>query len=154
MELKIEIQLSDETAGVREELLKSLESELRKVDPTSSVSALNAFSGVVDPNLLSLIVHIVGSLDPGSVAAAAAGVGIGIAPKVVRRAITSLAAFAKKFGRPLPVKVGDISFELPPDTPASEIGKIVGQIAGKRPRASPSPSSRTGKSTRNSKRKR
>jgi hypothetical protein len=149
MELKIEIQLSDGTTGAREELLKSLESELQKVDRASSVSAVNAFSGVVDPNLLSLIIHTVQSLDPGSAAAGAAGVGIGISPKVVRRAITSLAAFAKKFGRPLPVKVGDISFELPPDTPASEIGKIVGQIAGKRPRASPSPSSPGGKSRRN-----
>jgi hypothetical protein len=76
MELKIEIQLSDTTAGAREELLKSLESELRRVDPTSSVSTLHAFSGVVDPNLLSLIVHTVQSLDLGSAAAGAAGVGI------------------------------------------------------------------------------
>jgi hypothetical protein len=111
--------------------------------------AVNAFSGVFDPNLLSLIVHTVQDLNPGSAAAGAAGVGIGIAPKVVRRAMRVLVAFARKFRRPLPVKVGDISFELPPDTPASEIGKIVAQIAGKRPRTLPSPSSPSGKSKRN-----
>jgi hypothetical protein len=148
MELSIEIRLSDIMADAREELLKSLEIDLRKVDPEASVSALNPYT-LVDPNLLHIIVQTIGGLDPGSAVAGAAGAGI--APRVLRRAITRLAAFAKKFAQPLPVKVGDISFELPPDTPAAEVGKIVTQIVAKLRQqlpVPPNPLSGDGKSRR------
>jgi hypothetical protein len=128
MELSIEIRLSDAMADARDELLQSLEADLRIADPTASVSTVDAHT-LVDPNLLHLIVHTIDSLDPGSAVAGAAG--IGIAPRVVRRAITCLAAFAKKFAQPLPVRVGDISFALPPNTPAAEVGKIVTQVTAK-----------------------
>jgi hypothetical protein len=148
MELSIEIRLLGAMADARDELLQSLEADLRTADPTASISAIEAYT-LVDPNLLQLIVHTIGNLDPGSAVAGAAG--IGIAPRVLRRAITRLAAFAKKFAQPLPVKVGDISFELPPDTPAAEVGKIVTQLTAKlrqQQAVPPDPSSRNKRSRR------
>jgi hypothetical protein len=128
MEVSVEIRLSEAMAEARDELLQSLEADLRTADPTASITAIDAHT-LVDPNVLQFIVHTISNLDPGSAAAGAAG--IGIAPRVLRQAITRLAAFAKKFAQPLPVKVGDISFKLPPDTPAAEVEKIVTQLAAK-----------------------
>ena len=147
MELTLEIRLADAMVHERDDLLRSLEADLKKVNAKVSVSSLDSYT-LADPNLLHIIVQTIGSLDPGSAVAGAAGVGI--APRVLRRAITRLAAFAKKFAQPLPIKVGDISFELPPDTPAAQVGKIVTQLAAQLRQQLPAPpgASRDGNSRR------
>jgi hypothetical protein len=109
----------------RDELLRALDAVVRDVDPTGSVSALDAYA-LADPSLIHLIVETVRNLDPVSATAGAAG--LGIAPKVLGRILTRLVTFAKQFRRPLTIKVGDASIDLSPDTSAKEIARIAAKF--------------------------